>query len=99
TPGAIAAVMAVSAVLWGKVVVIYFFVQNSMGAVLAENHTPTDEVMISTMADAIAEQREQAGKDVNWPDAVDDEAASIELAYPPDIWKEAQERWTALAAD
>jgi hypothetical protein len=99
TPGVIAAGMAIASVLLGKFAVIYFLVQGSMGASLAQFETPSDEDMIVAMADSVVAEWEQAGKQVVWPKDVDPETASSQQEYPAIVWQEANKRWTALAVD
>ena len=55
----------------------------------------TNEDMISTVAMEIAEERENAGQKVNWPEDLAEEAP-VSASYPPDIWAEASKNWNAV---
>jgi hypothetical protein len=91
-PATTAAALAVAAVLLGKAGVIYFVLQDAMPAGEAQISFD-DEMMIAGIADKVVEEREAAGEPVNWPEEVDPDEASSESDYPPEVWRQASQRW------
>ncbi|MEZ6069342.1 MAG: hypothetical protein R3C10_03515 [Pirellulales bacterium] len=59
----------------------------------------TDENYISMLADDIAQNREDAGQQVIWPDVDYDEDYSVQDEYPADIWQQATAKWGDLGPD
>ncbi len=68
--------------------------QDAMRAVpaLANPH-----IWLVTLADAVVEEFESDGRDVDWPPGMDVDSAWREAHYPADVWAEAQTRWDAMS--
>ena len=100
-PGLAAAAIAVAAILAGKFVMIeVVFRQVESAAADAGKPMvvtmPTDDEMIASFADAIAEEKEAAGQTLPWPEGMSLDEAMEEPDYPPGLWKDAKVRWDAL---
>ncbi|MFI4882510.1 MAG: hypothetical protein ACIAQU_08000 [Phycisphaerales bacterium JB064] len=96
--GILAAVVALAAVLCGKLAVVELHYQNDADLALAQefNH----EVMMTYVADELAEQWEEDGIVIDWPDLPDNQWYRWrEQDYPPDLWAEAQAWWDETPAD
>ncbi len=68
--------------------------QDAMRAVpaLANPH-----IWLVTLSDAVVEEFESDGRDVDWPPGMDVDSAWREAHYPADVWAEAQTRWDAMS--
>ena len=93
--GVAAVVITVLSLVAGKYAAVELAVQDlqaEMEGMTAEWSDPDadvdDEALQSFLANQIAEQREAAGEEIQWPEVSDDEE-SVAASYPPDIWKEA----------
>lgn len=58
---------------------------------------PSDEYVITYLADEVVEEHQVAGRLVDWPAGVDPSVASTRVEYPPALWAEAESRWTAMS--
>lgn len=59
-----------------------------------------EDAMIGNIAYEIAEQREEAGETIAWPDYdKEDENLTAEATFPPAIWREAKQQWTSKTPD
>jgi hypothetical protein len=94
--GMVAAVLAVVSVLAGKYALVQLFL--SEPATSLQDYLE-DEAMISSIADQIVVEQESAGRTVSWPSGVSADEAYEEADYPPEIWTEAESRWSALPAE
>jgi hypothetical protein len=54
--------------------------------------------MIQRKANEIVKEREAKGKRIAWPAGVKPDEASEPKDYPPDVWREATQRWQKLPA-
>lgn len=61
--------------------------------------TGSDEYAVSYLADEVVEERVAEGHRLDWPLGVDPSMAAAEMDYPPDVWREAEERWTQLSPE
>jgi hypothetical protein len=91
--GISAALVAILSVLAGK----WCAVALALGG-LGNNVELTHEHGIARRAQLIAEQREQKGEKVAWPELQDDDAPAQER-FPKDIWQRAEQDWQALQPD
>ncbi len=88
--GAVAVAIALASVLGGKL-----FAANHFANPVIEL---TTEEVVSFIADDVAIEFDQDGKEVRWPRGVNPNEAFIESDYPADVWSEAMIRWDALSA-
>ncbi len=56
-----------------------------------------EEYVISFLADDVAMEHASAGRVVAWPQGVDPSNAATQSEYAPEIWAEADSRWTAFS--
>ena len=96
-PGIAAASVAIGSVLVAKYLVVFFLVQNAMAEVSQPEPT-SNSAVISSIADEIAEEHEEAGQKVTWP-ALTQENAPTEAFYPKEIWEEASTRWNEMTPE
>lgn len=90
--GVLAAVIALVAVGVGKLTVIEMHYQNDGDLALASEFT--DEIMMSYVADQVAEHWEQEGYDIDWPELPDNQWYRWrEEDFPPDLWAETLAYW------
>ena len=95
-PGLAATAVAVGAVFLGK----YFVVSLAVGDLssqFAEIELDRTD-MISSVADEIAGEHDEAGKPVQWPEDVPEDAP-LQASYPPALWTEAEARWNSMTAE
>tara|TARA_R110002126_G_scaffold12416_17_gene54071 strand:- start:19081 stop:19635 length:555 start_codon:yes stop_codon:yes gene_type:complete len=86
--GVLAAVISVLAVFGGK----YF----------AYDHVLTSfsgMVLTSYVADEVADEFMDAGRDFDWPSAHSGGGRFAEEHYPPEVWSEATDRWAQMGAE
>lgn len=102
TTGVVAGAISVLAVLGAKYAVIYMVVEKTVSNVVVQ-HVITEDDVKNELADAIVEEREAAGKTIQWPKSesmIDQtEGHDWPAGYPKDIVTEAGKRWDALSAD
>jgi hypothetical protein len=58
-----------------------------------------EESLISEIADEVVREKEARGESIAWPEGMNAVDALLEEDYPPAIWSEARDRWTALTPD
>lgn len=102
--GAAAVVVALLSLLAGKYVTIELYLDKEIGdgsALLQEAIDGLDnsEYLISYVADEVAYEFAEEGKDVQWPVGVDPDYASESWEYPEDVWAEAELRWNAMSVE
>lgn len=86
--GAIAAAFTVAAIIGGKMAMTYA----ALGRL-----GPDEEVAISCVADQILYEHSRQGRNYIFPTGVvPDEAVGSE-DYPPELWRQAEERWATYA--
>ncbi len=90
--GMLAAVVALVAVGVGKLAVVEIHYQNDADLTLAQEFT--HEIMMTYIADELAEQWEDDGIEVDWPELPDNQWNRWrEADYPPDLWAETVAWW------
>ena len=96
--GILAAVVALVAVLCGKLAVVEMHYLNDADLTLASEFT--DEVLMSYVADQVAEQWEDDGIDIDWPELPEDQWFRWRQEdYPADLWATAVQWWDETPAD
>ncbi len=99
--GLIAVVLTCASIAGGKYLGVHFSVNKFMNEM--QLNVPPDlsdeELVISYVADEVVVEHEAAGKTVAWPAGVESSDAAAEADYPADVWREASDRWGAMAAD
>jgi hypothetical protein len=90
--GILAAIVALAAVGAGKFAVIEMHYQNDADLALASEFT--DEVQMTYIADQVAEEWEEDGEAIDWPELPDNQWSRWrQQDYPPDLWATAVEWW------
>jgi hypothetical protein len=92
-PGGVATAIAIGSVVLGKYLVITWAFSGFSDELA--NMEVTNEDMISSVAMEIADERENSGQKVNWPEDIAEEAPASE-SFPPGIWAEASKKWNAV---
>ena len=96
--GLLAAAVALVAVLCGKLAVVEIHYQNDADLQLA--HEFNHEIMMSYVADELAEQWEADGIELDWPELPNNQWARWrEQDYPSDLWAEANQWWDDTPKD
>ena len=96
--GMLAAVIALAAVLCGKLAVVELYRQNDGDLQLANEFS--HEIMMSYIADELAEQWEEDGYELDWPELPENQAYPWrEADYPADLWATAEEWWADTPRD
>lgn len=93
-PGITAVLIALLSIVGGKYAAVSLIVASFDVEVKI---TPDD--MIQQTADTIVKERQAKGKRIAWPAGVKPEEASEAKDYPPDVWREATQRWQKLPPD
>lgn len=93
--GATASAVALASILAGKFMASYLIV-DSIATTMSKVEV-TDEQAQSYIADKVVEEYQAAGKTMKWPEGMDVESAEEEKDYPPEVWKDMKERWTAMS--
>lgn len=104
-PGLTALGIAVASVILGKFLAVHFLLASIENMVKAaaeqgEQVESTDEEtvqwIISDYADSLAEEREEQGQEIPWPDweTLPDDAP-VKAGYPADLWAEAEQKWNS----
>jgi hypothetical protein len=92
--GVLAAIIALVALLAGKYIVVQLFVDEGFGDVASEYAQNITEVnLIAAIADDVAIEYEEAGRELEWPPGSSWETAEYERDYPADLWADAKGRW------
>ena len=95
--GVLAALIALAALAVGKFAVVYL-VANQMVGTHVRTLQVDDTMAISSIADALIEERTAAGTSVQWPSHISNpNEAREEKDYPADVWQDASARWNALS--
>ena len=98
--GILAAVTAICCILFAKYIV-FTMVTKKINATLASHHINLDggdDAIIAKVANQIVAIKMQRGEKIAWPEAVTAEDAWQKQDYPPEIWKEAEQKWNRLDA-
>ena len=94
--GALAAVIALAGVFFGKYATVHFAVERSLGELEA---TPIDAQTVRVhLADEVVREWEAEGRELVWPEGMSIEIAEQPAQYPPGVWDEAETRFAALSA-
>ena len=90
--GLLAAVVALMAVGAGKLAVVELHIQNDQDFQLASEFT--HEVLLTYVADQVAEQWEDDGVHIDWPPLPKNQMFRWrEAEYPPDLWADTLACW------
>lgn len=92
--GALAVLVALVCLFAGKVGGAAISVNRYVAQNPAEFEV-TQELVISYIADDVAEEMFEQGTELVWPEHMDDidAVATSQVDYPPEVWTEAQRRW------
>jgi hypothetical protein len=96
-PGAVAVVIAWLAIIGGKYAAVSLAIHSIDFDKIGGD--VTEQTMIATQADMVAEERAAKGQRLNWPPGKNVENAEGPNDYPPGIWAEANQRWKKLGPD
>ena len=94
--GSIAAGVAVFGVAMGKFVSFQLQINHHADEMRAQLSTVTDEHATALLASRLAEQREQQGQQLAWPEHK--AGASPAAAFPKDVWTDAARQLRAMSA-
>jgi phosphate/sulfate permease len=89
-----AACIALGGVLGGKYAAIRLTLEDVVGEVEI-----TEELVISYVADTVAQERLDAGQEIEWPTELGLGEASTQEEYPADLWTDAVARWDNAGPD
>ena len=92
--GIIAAIAAVLSVIIGKYAVVYLLLSSFTSVDFSDQ-----ELLISYVADQVADEYVEKGRAVQWPAGVDPTDAYQKSDYPLDVWTEATNRWNAMSSE
>lgn len=96
--GVLAAVVALAAVGAGKLAVVEIHYMNDADLALAQEFN--NEILMTYVADQLAEQWEEDGIHIDWPELPDNQWYRwTEADYPPDLWAEAVVWWNETPAE
>ena len=103
-PGILAVVLAVVSILGGRYAAIQLMISKELGddsQIIESEVSALDDpvLLISYIADEVAYEFVEAGKEVKWPPGVDPGTATEQWEYPQDVWAEAQRRWQAMSEE
>ncbi len=99
-PGAVATAVAIVSILIAKYAVVSLLIAQVTNEIDLPSEIEIDTpMMIASLADEIVTEREENGQEVELPPEYDDEEATYEDSYPPDIWAEAKGRWEQLSEE
>ncbi len=93
TSGWVAAGVAVLTLFTAKFAIVDAVLKKKVGGPL----TVDREFFVVRFADEIAQEAEDAGKTLDWPQGVTSETAEKPEHYPKDVWKQAEDEWEALS--
>ncbi|MEM7781995.1 MAG: hypothetical protein AAF939_13155 [Planctomycetota bacterium] len=101
TAGVLAVVITCVSICAGKYASIELSIQKAANDFAASTDVISDEDLISGLADKIAEDREDAGEEIAWPEVNDDSEVELPLStyYPKDLWAEASEKFAGMSAE
>ena len=100
--GLLSAAMAIGALVLAKYILYLLVLINfssELEADFAKHGIASDESMIAMTADELIEEIEDRGGRVRWPLGKSAETAERPSDYPPDIWRQAKEKWFAVDAE
>lgn len=95
--GMVAVVIALAGIGVGKYAAFYLAVDQEVN-----KHTSRgvdSDHLISQIADELANERETAGKKINWPNQKPLEERTRESDYPPDLWQAARKIWDDFGSE
>jgi hypothetical protein len=100
--GIVAAGMAIGSIFLAKFLIYWLLVgsvdtdpiRELVGEIRFDN-----EAMVASLADEVAEEMVQRGQTVQWPAGMTLEDASQKADYPPEVWRQAEMRWSQLGPD
>lgn len=92
--GVMAAVIAIAAVIGGRMWAISLIVDDLVAEIDFEEFERVDRSeILSYLATDIADEWEAAGERLRWPPGYDNDIAWEQHEFPEDVWTEAQTRW------
>ncbi|MEO1007405.1 MAG: hypothetical protein AAFX79_02455 [Planctomycetota bacterium] len=89
--GILAAVVALAAIAGGKLAA--WEVSYSDAEQMFETTEFDDDILMSLIADDVAQQYMEEGIEIDWPVGMTYEDAWLEEDYPADLWDDAMARW------
>lgn len=96
--GSIAVIIAIISILGAKLGVSVIVVDDYLGGyTISDAFTLSDGP--SLMATDVADEWESEGRQLDWPDAMDNDHAWEREEFPADVWAEAKRRWNDLSPD
>jgi hypothetical protein len=109
-PAITAVVIAAATIVGGKLVGVNLLLDSMVGEVQEAMQLDIDvaawtheNMLISNVADEIATEWEEQGRELAWPEGEFEETGfdpeTIAQTYPADVWAEAVKRWGQLADD
>jgi hypothetical protein len=97
-PGVVAVVIAIASIVVGKYATAYVLTEKFASETTFE-FKAGPETMVAVMADELQEEYTKANRPVPPAPALGNPDAPLPQHYAPEIWTEAQRRWTALPPD
>lgn len=99
--GVLAVVISLLAIVAGKYIAVEIVMHKELGGTNQEiaNLMEDEEYLISWLADGIVYNLEEAGQTVTWPAGVDPDDAMAKADYPPAVWAQAEQAWSAMTPD
>lgn len=99
--GVVAAAITILAIMGGKYAAIQFSIVKEIGSQSdavqqAVTALDSNELLVSYLADDVVIERQANGEDVEWPAGVNPQDASTKSDYAPEVWDEAESRWSEL---
>ncbi|MBU6413124.1 MAG: hypothetical protein KGS45_06595 [Planctomycetes bacterium] len=94
--GVIAAFIALASIAGGKYAVVQTYVSKDT-AQFQRDFVITEDYTKLYVADQLVEEYTREGKTLKWPEGYDAESAEEPHHYPPALWKDAEERWSAMS--
>jgi len=92
--GVAAALIALASIAGGKYFGAYMAVQSTVNEISKQE--VTDEQVRVYIADRVVGEMEADGKTLKWPDGMTLEDAETQEDYPPEVWKDMEERWAGM---
>jgi hypothetical protein len=96
--GILAAVTAICCILVAKYIVLNLATKKYVNTALAEMHISFDgdDAIIAKIANQIVAIKMRRGDKIAWPEGMTADNAYQKPDYPPEIWKEAEQKWNNL---
>ncbi len=97
--GALACIMAVGAIFLAKFLVFSLLTSGRGSEPVVHRAMPKrfdDEEMVAAMAGDLADEATERGEKIAWPPGASLDTAAQKSDFPPNIWKNAQDRWNRM---